>query len=124
MTSFAWQQQLTWRKLGYLFFTDSLSYREVLTQNPQWTVTELPPVGAQIVLTGSTAGGANSGLAGTSLTPAQQSGEDDAQSVYPFETQASYDSAVDRYNLYGVLYRESLNGYSADSLAAATGKQQ
>jgi hypothetical protein len=123
MTSFAFQQQLTWRKLGYLFFTNSLSYREVLEQNRQWNVTELPPVGAQLVVNGSEAGRSNNGIIGTTLTPAQQTGEDPAQTIYPFNTPAEYEQAVDRYNLYGVLYRESLNGYSADSEAAATGKQ-
>ena len=124
MISFAFQQQLTWRKLGYLFFTDSLSYREVLKQNPEWNVTELPPVGAQLVVDGSAAGGANGGLAGTYLTPAQQSGQDPTDVIFPYDTVASYDEAVNRYNVYGVLYRESLNGYTVDSESAVTGRQQ
>jgi len=123
MTSFAFQQSSTWRKLGYLFYTNSLSYRDVLEQNPQWSVTELPPVGAQMVVNGSEAGGANGGLVGTSLTPSQQGGGYSA-AIFPFESPASYREAVDRYNLYGVVFRESLNGYSADSLSAVTGRQQ
>jgi len=63
--SFPFQQQFTWRKLGFLYFTNSLSYREVLEENPQWKVTELPPVGAQIRLSNvspqSTPGGITQG---------------------------------------------------------------
>lgn len=124
MTSFAFQQQLNWRKLGYLFFTNSLSYREVLEQNPQWNVTELPPVGAQMVLNGSEAGGSIGGIAGTSLMPSQQGGESNDTDFFPFNNPAAYAEAVNRYNLYGVIFRESLNGYCADSLSAVTGRQQ
>lgn len=124
MKSFAFQQQLTWRKLGYLFFTNSLSYREVLEQNRQWNVTELPPVGAQLVIDNTLAGVSNSGLLGTSLTPAVLSGQDNQDSIFPYENVPTYRAAVNRYNLYGVLYRESLNGYCADSPSAITGKQQ
>jgi len=124
MTSFAFQQQHTWRKLGYLFYTNSLSYREVLEQNPQWSVTELPPVGAQMLVSGAGAGRGNGGLTGTSLTPAIQGNDSAGSDFFPFETPAAYREAVERYNLYGVVFRESLNGYSADSLSAATGRQQ
>ena len=124
MTSFAFQQQLNWRKLGYLFFTNSLSYREVLEQNPQWGVTELPPVGAQMVLNGTEAGGSAGGISGTSLMPSQQGSQGGDADIFPFVTPASYKEAVNRYNLYGVVFRDSLNGYSADSLSAATGRQQ
>ena len=124
MTSFAFQQSLTWRTLGYLFFTNSLSYREVLEQNPQWSVTELPPVGAQMVLNGTEAGGAVGGIAGTSLMPSQQGDQSGDADYFPFNTPAAYTEAVNRYNLYGVVFRDSLNGYSADSLSAATGRQQ
>ena len=48
MITVPFQPQFNWRKLGYLFYTDSMKYRDVLDNNPQWTVTELPPLGAQL----------------------------------------------------------------------------
>jgi len=53
--SFPFQQQHTWRKLGYLYFTDSLDYRQVLEENPQWKVTELPPWGPKFAFPRPTA---------------------------------------------------------------------
>jgi hypothetical protein len=121
--SVPFQQQFTWRKLGYLYFSDSLQYREVLAQNPQWKVTELPPLGAQMVFTPSantmgTPGGLTQGSFLTGLPPAQESTE-----IYPFDTEASYNEALYRYTLQGVIDRESLNGISFDSTTAITGIQ-
>jgi hypothetical protein len=48
MITVPFQPQFEWRRLGYLFYTDSLKYRDVLDANPQWNVMELPPLGAQI----------------------------------------------------------------------------
>ena len=57
--SVTFQQQDTWRKLGYLYFTNSLDYRTVLEENPQWKVTELPPIGAQLRITPTANQGSN-----------------------------------------------------------------
>lgn len=114
------QQQFTWRKLGYLFFENSLSYREVLEQNPQWSVNKLPPIGAQLQISG------NSGRAG-SLTQGNfifgLAIESEADRIFPYDTAAEYDAALYRYTLQGVVEREQLNGYSIDSLQAITGQQ-
>lgn len=118
--SLPFQQQFTFRKLGYLFFEDSLSYREVLEQNPQWSVTKLPPVGAQIRIQGSggTVGTLNQGsfIFGLPL-----GGTEDQ--IFPFNTQAEYTTALSRYTLQGVVEREKLNGITFDSEQAFTGKQ-
>jgi hypothetical protein len=118
--SLPFQQQFTWRKLGYLFYTDSLEYRAVLERNPQWSVTELPPIGAQIRLPdpSSSVGTLqqSSFLTGTSA-------ELTLDDIYPFDTVEEYEAALNKYTLQGVVEREALNGYSADSSVAVTGVQ-
>jgi phage baseplate assembly protein gpV len=120
MISLPFQQQFTWRKLGYLFYTDSLEYRAVLEENPQWSVTELPPIGAQLRLPSpqSTNGVKQSSF----LFNLPQGNEADA--IFPFATQAEYEKALSKYTVQGVVLRESVNGYSFDNLSAQTGIQQ
>lgn len=121
--SVPFQQQFTYRKLGYLYFTNSLDYREVLNQNPQWKVTELPPIGAQMRLSPSAAtNGTPGGLTQGSFIFGLASGES-AASIYPFETEKSYIAALNRYSLQGVIDREQLNGITFDSTQAITGQQ-
>lgn len=118
--SLPFQQQLTWRKLGYLFYQDSLAYREVLTQNPQWDVTKLPPVGAQIEVegVGATVGGLSQGNFVFGLPSGSQADE-----IFPFDTETAYTEALDRYTLQGVVERETINGITFDSTQAITGLQ-
>jgi hypothetical protein len=120
--SFPFQQQHTFRKIGYLYFTDSLSYREVLEENPQWKVTELPPIGAQIRLTPTatrqTPGGLSQGDFLFGLPPAEE-----ATTIYPFDTTEQYNVALEKYTLQGVIDREELNGITFDSVQAITGQQ-
>jgi hypothetical protein len=118
--SVPFQQQFTWRKLGYLYFGDSLSYREVLEQNSQWTVTELPPLGAQLLISGQ------NGTAGTLSQGNFIFGAVNAETydnIFPYETEASYTEALDRYTLQGVVDRDRLNGITLDSTQAFTGSQ-
>ena len=118
--SVPFQQQFTWRKLGYLYFEDSLSYREVLEQNPQWTVTELPPIGAQLLISGQngSAGGLSQGNFIFGLSSASTYDE-----IFPYETETSYTEALNRYTLQGVVKRSTLNGVTLDSSQAITGLQ-
>jgi hypothetical protein len=121
--SIPFQQQFTWRKLGYLYFTDSLEYREVLAQNPQWTVTELPPLGAQLRISPSAnTSGTPGGLSQGSFIFGLPSGEQ-ALEIFPFDTQAEYTEALNRYTLQGVVERETINGITFDSTQAITGAQ-
>ena len=118
--SLPFQQQFTYRKLGYLFYQDSLAYREVLAQNPQWTVTKLPPIGAQIEVegVGTTVGGLSQGNFVFGLPAGSQ-----ADKIFPFDTEVAYTEALDRYTLQGVIERETLNGITFDSTQAITGLQ-
>jgi hypothetical protein len=118
--SVPFQQQFTWRKLGYLYFEDSLSYREVLEQNPQWSVTELPPIGAQLLISSQngTAGGLSQGNFIFGLSSASTYDQ-----IFPYETEASYTEALNRYTLQGVVERDTINGITLDSTQAFTGSQ-
>ena len=119
--SVPFQQQFTFRKLGYLYYTNSLSYREVLEQNPQWKVTELPPIGAQIRISSSDKpGGVPGGLTQGSFIFGLPSGQQ-RDAIYPFDTEKNYTQALNRYTVQGVVDREKLNGLSLDSTASVTG---
>ncbi len=118
--SVPFQQQFTWRKLGYLYFENSLSYREIFEQNPQWNVTELPPIGAQLRIKGqnSASGGLSQGNFIFGVSPVSLN-----DSIFPYDTVSSYKTALNRYTLQGVVDRDSLNGITLDSTQAITGQQ-
>jgi hypothetical protein len=121
MITVVFQPQFNWRRLGYLFYTDSMKYRDVLNSNPQWNVTELPPLGAQLgIETGVNA--TNGGLLQTSFIFGLTAGNEEDE-IYPYNTKTEYADAAERYTMYSVLFQDSLNGYSSDSIAAVTGKQ-
>ena len=121
--SVPFQPQFTWRKLGYLYYTNSLDYREVLNQNPGWKVTELPPIGAQIRLS------PNSNTRGTPGTLTQGNtifgfpSGDSRDALYPYPNQEAYSEALNRYTIKGVVQRQMLNGLMFDTTQAATGIQ-
>jgi hypothetical protein len=109
--SLPFQPQFTWRKLGYLFYTDSLDYREVLEQNPQWNVTELPPLGAQLRINGGAR--FNSLSQGNFIFGLPL--DDNQRDIFPFSTEESYAKALVRYSTSAVKNRDVINGYSLDS---------
>lgn len=121
--SFPFQPQYTWRKLGYLAFSNSLDYREVLEQNPQWSVWELPPIGAQLRLdsTQGTTGTPGTLTQGSFITGFPTGFSRDE--IFPYDTQEEYNTALYRYTLQGVIDREALNGMTFDSTQAITGIQ-
>ena len=43
--------------------------------------------------------------------------------IFPYETEESYNSALNRYTLQGVIDREEINGITFDSTQAITGQQ-
>jgi hypothetical protein len=120
--SFPFQQQFTWRKLGFLYFTNSLSYREVLEENPQWKVTELPPVGAQIRLSNVSPQSTPGGITQGSFILGAAS-ESSTESFFPFSSEEEYYTSLNRYTLQGVIDRVTLNGVTLDSTQAITGQQ-
>ena len=120
MITIPFQQQFTFRKLGYLYYTNSLDYRTVLEQNPQWTVTELPPLGATLTLPNvkNTTGGLVQSSFVFGLP--QNTAADD---IYPFNTQDDYAKALVKYTVAGVQNRVALNGLTLDSDQAVYGFQ-
>jgi hypothetical protein len=116
-----WNPGDTWRKLGYYYYTDSLDYRTVLEQNPQWNVITEPPTGAVLILNVD-----NTRTAGTTTNsgffPQVQDGYID-QFIFPFESQTDYDAQASKYNLYGILNYNECNGYTQDTPQAAGGSQ-
>lgn len=111
--SFPFQPQHTWRKLGYLLFTDSLNYREVINQNPQWNVTQLPPIGAQLRVTNTAVSG-NGLVQGNFIFGTPLSGND--FDIFPFITEEDYIAALVKYSPSSVTNREEVNGYALDSV--------
>ena len=103
--SFPWQPQFSWRKLGYLAYTSSTDYREVLEQNPQWSVWELPPEGAQLRLSqiGNSSGTPGTLTQGSFITGLPVGEFSDRR--FPYSTFYEYDAALSRYALQCVVVR-------------------
>lgn len=120
MSTTPFQPQYTWRKLGYLAYTDSLAYREILDQNPQWDVVTLPPIGAQIVVNVKNTRSAS--LLQSAFVFGGPSG-DVSDQIFPYNSQLDYFQSLNRYTVQGVTNRDSINGYSFDSYSARTGLQ-
>jgi hypothetical protein len=108
----------TWRKLGYLYFTNSLAYRDVIEQNPQWDVTELPPVGAALRISN---GGENNVEGSSFLTGVDNFSVQDI--IFPYQNTSEYLEAISRYTTQTVIEVNRLNGFSQDDLAVYTGNQ-
>ena len=120
MISLPFQQQFTWRKLGYQYYNNSLEYRAVLEENPQWNVTELPPIGAQILLPNPSSSGGS--LKQASLIQGAPT-EGTLDAIFPYDSYEEYRKSLNKYTLQGVLFRDKINGYSYDSTPAITGVQ-
>jgi len=119
--SIPFDQSYTWRKLGYIYFSDSLSYREVLDQNPQWEVTELPPVGAQLRISSSAAQASNSLSQGGFVfdgtdNPVQEF-------IFPYDTLSDYIASLVRYPQAALENVNQINGIAYNDTAAITGVQ-
>jgi len=113
-----WGPGDTWRKVGYLTYQNSLDYKYVLQQNPQWNMTATPPVGTVIKLdtNGSQAGTLNS------VDPFwEQTAYNEDRIYFPFDTPQEYEAQVVKYTFYALSNNQELNGYTADSKVAVQG---
>jgi hypothetical protein len=117
--SITWNPGDTWRKLGYYYYTNSLDYRAVIEQNPQWNVTEEPPVGTVMSLSVSSsrtkATTNNNGF----FVDTQDEGV--LEAIFPFDYVADYEQQVAKYSLYGIVNYNELNGYTMDTPQATRG---
>jgi ABC-type Fe2+-enterobactin transport system substrate-binding protein len=117
--SVTWNPGDTWRKLGYLYYTNSLEFRAVIDQNPQWSVTEEPPVGTVLSLSVN-----NQRALGAANNPTFFVDTDDAYTqelIFPFGSTQEYEAQVAKYSLYSLLNYNELNGYTMDTTEAKTG---
>lgn len=121
--SIPWQSEFTWRKLGYLYFTNSLDYRQVLEQNPGWKVTELPPIGAQLRISPASSSPGMPGTLTQGNTIFGQPSGANRDAIYPYSTTEDYNNALNRYTVKGVIKRQTINGLSFDTNQAITGIQ-
>lgn len=120
MKTFVFQPGMTWRKIGYALYSNSLSYREVLEQNPVWDVTQIPPPGT--VLRGSQGG---SFLSGASQQPSIYSlqGASQSNNFSPFDSSKEYYEALAQYSSSALRKIQFINGLTSDSKPARTGVQ-
>lgn len=118
MGTFVFQPGMTWRKVGYALYSNSLSYREVLEANPAWNVTQVPPPGT--VLRGST--GSNASY-GASQLPSIYSVQNSAGlgDYSPFSSSEEYHKSLSRYSPSSLRNMERVNGLSSDSRAVLSG---
>ena len=116
-----WNPGDTWRKLGYLYYTDSLQYRAVLEQNPQWSVMTEPPIGASLLLDVNEARQLSAtGNPGFFVdTPDVNMQE----MVFPFEYPEQYYAQAAKYSLYSIVNYNECNGYTMDTPEALTGNR-
>jgi hypothetical protein len=117
--SVTWNPGDTWRKLGYFYYTDSLDYRSVIEQNPQWGVLTEPPVGAVLLLDVNDSR-LNTGLNVAGFFP-DVPDEGESETIFPFEYMEQYETQAAKYSLYSLLNYNELNGYTQDTPEAATG---
>jgi hypothetical protein len=111
---------MTWRKLGFAIYSDSLAYREVLNQNPAWDVTELPAPGTVLRKSPSSASGA-----GASQQPSifSQVAGQASLSYYPFTSQNEYYASLFKYTSLSLKEVDRNNGWTSDSYPVVTGIQ-
>ena len=120
-TTVTWGPGDTWRKVSYLTYSNSLDYRYVLEQNPEWSVTISPPVGTVIRLS------TDNSSAGT-LNPVspfwEQGNIVEDEFYFPFDSASQYEDRVAQYSFYSLVNNDKLNGYTADSEKAIVGVPQ
>lgn len=119
--SITWNPGDTWRKLGYFYYTNSLQYRSVIEQNPQWSVTEEPPIGTVLVLNVNEArmraATNNDGF----FVNTENAGV--LEQIFPFDNLEEYEAQAQKYNLYSLINYNEINGYTMDTPEALTGNR-
>ena len=120
MASLSFQSGSTWRKLGYAIHSNSLSYREVLEDNPQWDVMKHPPIGTR--LRSSMSSRASAGLSQQSSVIGIGSNSDSLV-YYPFDNRQDYSLSLVKYTSSSLNDVEKINGWSQNSIVADSGYQ-
>jgi hypothetical protein len=112
MATLSFQADSTWRKIGFALHSDSLAYRKILEDNPQWSVMQNPPVGAS--LRSRSAAVSSTGI--SQQSPVVSMGADGSSFVYyPFDSRQDYLQSLVRYSPASLMDVERLNGWSQNS---------
>jgi hypothetical protein len=119
MKTFPLPSNYDWKKLGYVLYGNSVDYRKVIADNPQWSLDYLPPVGTTLRFQGEKKTGVHSsGVSPIAATSASFSPE-----IFPFSSEEEYLKALERYSPDALLSVEETNGWTLDSVQALTGLQ-
>lgn len=113
MNTFPFVPGLTWGKTGFLFFSNSLAYREVLEANTGWDITGLPPPGT--LLNQPASYGMTRGLNATSMGNTVDYSNSDPLSYYPYSSKQEYIDSIVRYPPSALRGVEKHNGWSLTS---------
>lgn len=119
--SITWNPGDTWRKLGYFYYTNSLDFRSVIEQNPQWSVTEEPPVGVVLSLDVNSQRVLSSTNNDGFFVDTENAGV--LERIFPFESLEEYEAQASKYNLYSLVNYNEVNGYTMDTPEALTGNR-
>ena len=119
--SITWNPGDTWRKLGYFYYTNSLDFRSVIEQNPQWSVTEEPPIGVVLSLDVNSQRVLSSTNNSDFFVNTENAGV--LERIFPFDSLAEYDAQASKYNLYSLVNYNEVNGYTQDTPEALTGNR-
>jgi len=119
--SITWNPGDTWRKLGYFYYTNSLDFRSVIEQNPQWSVTEEPPIGVVLSLDVNSQRVLSSTNNSDFFVDTENAGV--LERIFPFGSLAEYDAQASKYNLYSLVNYNEVNGYTQDTPEALTGNR-
>jgi hypothetical protein len=119
--SITWNPGDTWRKLGYFYYTNSLDFRSVIEQNPQWSVTEEPPVGVVLSLDVNSQRVLSSTNNDGFFVNTENAGV--LERIFPFESLAEYEAQASKYNLYSLVNYNEVNGYTMDTPEARSGNR-
>jgi hypothetical protein len=118
MASLSFQSGSTWRKLGFALHSNSLAYRDVLEDNPQWNVMSNPPVGTALRTRSSTQVSAGA----SSMSPLiVTSSVGDSLTYFPFDNRSDYVASVAKYTTSALNDVERLNGWSENSSTVDSG---
>lgn len=122
MANLVFQSGSTWRKLGFALYSDSLSYREVLENNPIWSVVKNPPIGTALNPGDNYTVDPTVGLSQQSPI-LSRSPSSSTLDYYPFTSQEDYAKSLSRYNKIALKQVGKNNGLTMDSEQALTGKE-
>lgn len=122
MSNLVFQSGSTWRKLGFALYSNSLSYREVLENNPAWSVFSNPPEGTVLSSGPSSGSLLTAGLSQNSPMVSQPLSVY-SEDYYPFTTPEDYVVSLSRYAPNHLKNVERLNGWISNSITADTGVQ-